>query len=474
MVGKPAAPGQLAAPGKPAPLLPLSPPLTGLHLAELSATTGHGTAEVLDGDAHTGWRPSGQPVGARLRFVLDDPVTADELALDPCPASAPAGYDVEVNGSLVGELLTQGEPVRLSLGEAGAGWRVAGVEVRVRSGQPGVCLGELGLRQRGGALPLRPPRTVKGSVRASSVLPPSEAHHPNLLFDHRLNFGWTEGKAGDGIGESVEISLKDPFGLVGLELWNGDQGSSQRYASSPRVRTLSVGVDDGGRVSIPVEDTDGPQRLDLPRMVVGRTFHIGVLEVEPGATNHELTLSELRLVDLLGWVGVVLDDEDARRASTLPPVRDATLAGLVDQPLRSICGGRTLTLRADFGFETEAVQPGAGLLRAEGDWTLGDSKAPWRSVLLRGEERVRPEGWLEPEDQVAGKALDDHVEFVRIEDLGRAAFEKEESSWRSVNRALADCVDATAKAEGIDAFDLSVKRDAVLIHGALGPDVLTR
>lgn len=466
-----------AAPLVKGPLMPVGPPLTGLHLARLSATSGNGVADVLDGDLHTGWRPSGA-LGASLRLSLDGPVTADTLSVSPCVASAPAGYDVEVNGSTIGPVGTEGEGVLVPLGAGGGGWRVADVELRITTDKPGVCLGEIQLLQRTVALPLRPPRTVIGSVRASSVLTPSEAHHPSLLFDHRLNFGWTEGKGGDGIGESVELTLREPFGLLGLELWNGDQGSSQRFAEGPRVAVLSVGADSGGRVSVPVRDEEGRQRIDLPKMMVGRTFQLGVQDVRVGAGSHDLSLSELRLVDLLGPVGVVLDGQDPRRAAILPRVRDTALETLLDQPLHSICGGRTLTLRTDLGFETElrAQADAADPARAEGDWTLAAGTMPWFNLMLFGESRVRTRGWVEPEDAVGGAPLpgDGAVSLAQIEDVGRAAFGTESLSWRGADRWLADCIGSRAKADGIDAFDLLVKTDAWLIRGALGPDVLTR
>ena len=238
-----------------------------------------------------------------LRLAFDAPVTADRLVVTPCSASPSARYDVEVNGSLAGTVEPNGAAAELQLGAGGAGWRVADVELRLARSQPGTCVGEVSIVSHGAPLPLRPPRVVLAGVRASSVLSPALAHHPNLLFDHRLGFGWAVGRGGDGVGESVELTFKEPFGLLGAELWNGDQASPARFSASSSVRTLSVGVDNAPQINVPVDDVEGPQRLRLPRMAVGRTVKLAVLETRPGGSRRDLVLSELRLIDLLGKRG---------------------------------------------------------------------------------------------------------------------------------------------------------------------------
>lgn len=310
-------------------------------------------------------------------------------------------------------------------------------------------------------------------MRASSVLPPTEAHHPSLLFDHRLASGWTVGRGGQGVGESVEITFKEPMGVFGVELWNGDQGSEQRFAASPRAKTLSLGVDNAPRISVPVDDVEGPQRLWLPRMVVGRVLELAVVEARQGAARPDLVLSELRLLDLFGPVDVVVDARDARAPAVVQGIAGTPFARALDVLHRSICGGRTLVVRSDLRFESTVDLP--AVRRASGDWSSPRSAGSWWTIDVQGVERAVPVGWVEPEGQVAGDALrgDGHVEVARVEALGREGFESEVATWRRANRPLASCVAAAGAAEGIDAFDLMVKRDAVVIRGALGTDVLT-
>lgn len=469
LIGCPApVPKSDAAPKGPVVLLPVSPPLLGLHLADISATNGSGARDVVDGDPATGWRPSA-PTGARLRLGFDQPVTADELRVIPCPAGAPVAVEATVNGSVIGSSPSSAEPAAFALGISGTGGRVIGVDIRVVEGKLGTCLGEVQLVEHGVALPLRPPRTATATVRASSVLPPAETHHPDLLFDHRLDFGWTEAKPGDGVGESVEVTMNEVFGLLALDVWNGDQGPGRSFGDRPRVRALGLAADSGGRITLAVVDEPGAQRIDLPRMLVGRTFTLSVMDVHPGAISHDLAISEIRLVDLLGRVSLEIEGGDARRADVLARVRRTRLEGDLDVPFESLCeAGRTLTLRSDLGFE--AVSGSTGQL-AEGDWTLGEPAGPWLALGLEGSLRTRQSGWHEPEDQpVEAFAAGSAVQIAHVEALGRASFGKEVATLA----ALRPCLKAVGVAGGMDPFDLLVKRDAVVVTGALGTDLLSR
>lgn len=468
---EPRPPQDPPAPEKPAAVLPVIPPLLGLHLFDLYASAGTGARDVFDGDLSTGWRPA---PGSSLTLVLDAPVTADRLVLTPCTASPGARYRVEVNGGFAGvaEPSADGSAL-LQLGAGGAGWRVATTSVRTAGGLPGTCLGELEIGARGAPIPLRPPRQVTAGVRASSVLPPTEAHHPSLLFDHRLDFGWVLGRGGQGVGESVELAFKEPVGVLGVELWNGDQGSHERFEAAPRAKTLSIGVDSTPRISVPVEDVEGPQRLWLPRMAVGRRLELAVVDARPGGSRPDLVLSELRLLDLFGPLDVVVDARDARATAVVTGIAGTPLERALDAVHASICGARTLVVRSDLRFESTVDSPEAR--RAVGDWSSPRSAGAWWTIDVQGVENAVPSGWVEPEAQAPGRPLPagGKVELARVEALGREAFEVELATWRRANRALAACVASAGAAEGINAFDLMVKRDALLIRGALGTDVLT-
>jgi len=208
-------------------------------------------------------------------------------------------------------------------------------------------------------------------------------------------------------------------------------------------------------------------------MAVGRTLELAVLDTRPGSSRPDLVLSEVRLLDLFGPVGIAIDPRDTRGSNVLQRIAGTPLARSLDVLSRSICGGRTLVLRTDLRFESTVVLPEAR--RASGDWSSPRNAGVWWTIDVQGVERVVPTGWVEPEAQAAGQPLvgDGRVEFARVEALGREGFEVEVASWRRSNRALASCVAAAGAAEGIDAFDLMVKRDAVVIRGALGTDVLT-
>ncbi len=476
----PAAP-PVAAPAPHPALTPHSPPPLGLHLGSLATSGGSGADTVLDGDLRTGWRPPAGP-GALLTLRFAEPVTADTLTLTPCPASAPVALGIVANGSTIAVLPASADPVSVPLGVGQGGGRVARLDLRIRSGEPGVCLGEIALSEAGRALPLRPPRAVTATVRASSVLPPAELHHPDLLFDHRLEHGWTEGKPGDGVGESVTLNFREAFGLVGLDVGNGDHAAGTGFGEAPRVRTLGVGVDNGGRIALAVRDEPDAQRIDLPRMLVGHTFTFSVTATEPGAHPTGLSVAELGLRDLYGPVGVVVDGLAARSADMLGSVRRTALEPDLDVPLTSLCAtGRSVTLRSNLAFEAEF--PGteaAGDLSAtvpqpvvaEGDWTFAKRDGAWFVLTLAGGERAAGTGWIEPEAQAAEDPLASAgvLRLAPVAELSRAAFNKDVAGLGAVK----GCLQATGTESGMDPFDLLVKRDAVVVEGTFGTDLLTR
>jgi len=359
--------------------------------------------------------------------------------------------------------------------------------VRVRSATADkACLGELRLLLKGEPVAITPPRQVPGSIKASSVLAPADAFHPGFLFDSRLDFGWAEGDKGPGTGQSFTLTLDAPVELVALELWNGYQRSDDHFRKNARAKSLAVSVDGGLTVSLPVKDASGSQRLALPQPMKGRAWTVRVEDVYPGKSYKDLVLSELRLVDARGPLGVRTADAETRLQALRTRLADSPLGKLVDKPWQAFCdppgtdsSDRRLKLRTNgtFVFYEDAQEGNETTHRTEvfdGAWVLKKGTAPWTAVELFGRRHRSERSWAPYSDRtrhqesvrIAGGTL----EWVRVESLGLAGFKQLVADWaRDVQREKVDCFEADEAS-----YQRLVDQQAFFVRGKAITDLFAR
>lgn len=139
-------------------------------------------------------------------------------------------------------------------------------------------------------------RVVVVSARASSELAPQgeNTYGAENLIDGDPSTCWSEGVAGPGEGEWVRLELPAPTNLVALEVANGYQKDSRRFAGNPRVRRLQVEYSDGTSQTVQLYDDTGFQLItaadtttDWVRLVIEAVY--------PGDTWDDTSLSEVRL-----------------------------------------------------------------------------------------------------------------------------------------------------------------------------------
>lgn len=407
----PEAPVAATTPSAPAATTPTTgnPPVTGLHLQSLVATSGGGVATVLDGDPATGWRPEGgaHDEGILLRF--EEPTRVLQASLQLCQDSAPATFQSFVDGSE--NTLTRihpGGPVLLP-------WR-GGVEapslrslyVRALSADGELCIAEITL-----VLPpeqqaqVKAPRALPGTVQATSVLEPADAYHPGYLFDGRTDFGWVEGAAELGVGEQLTIQLERPASFEALDLWNGYQRSEDHFRKNGRLASLKLTVDDSEPVTLPVADTMGAQTLALPAPVTGQRLTLEIAQATPGSKYQDLVLSELRLRDADGPIAMTTPDLAQRKEALQELVLGKDLAKVVDRSWKSVCGETTrLKLRSNHSFvvymEGEEGPDDSASEVFDGAWVVRKQSATETTVQLYGRRHRTETTWVPyGDDQVA-------------------------------------------------------------------------
>ena len=147
------------------------------------------------------------------------------------------------------------------------------------------------------------------TAAATSTLPPNGTLSygaQNLSAYQRADAegtAWVEGAKGDGIGESVTLTLKEPAKLSRVGIVNGYAKDDALYLKNNRVAKLDVSVDGGQtfQVQIPDECLDAEKfYFDLPASNKPvKTVKFTIAEVYKGSKYSDTVISELVLVSPL-------------------------------------------------------------------------------------------------------------------------------------------------------------------------------
>ncbi|WP_257450295.1 NADase-type glycan-binding domain-containing protein [Archangium lipolyticum] len=451
-----------------------------ITLQTLTPTSGTGAESLLDGHPATGWTPEGDPSeeGVLLRF--EKPVPLDGVVLRTCTGAPELQAALYLNGSeAMSNQKVGAEETTLKFARK----ELRSLFVRLQStGSAKACLGEVTLLQGGKPLAVNAPRTVAGRIEASSVLSPADAYHPGFLFDGRLDFGWAEGSKGPGTGESFTLTLESPMEVVALELWNGYQRSADHFQKNARAKKVTLSVDGGEPVPLNVKDANGVQTLKLPAPMKGREWKLAVVEVYPGKRYPDMVLSELRLVDAQGPLGVRTSDAAERQR--------ALEAGLAGSPLEKVANhrwrGRCITnndiydprrfkLRTNNTFvyyDNNASEETTVSEVLDGAWVVKNASGPWAAVELFGRRHRSETNW----DPYADTTTKDSVriaggklEVARVVDLGKQEFEKLVAQWSKGPQA--DKV--LCLGEQGNTYDDLVKADAFVVRGTAVTDIFS-
>jgi hypothetical protein len=341
-----------ATPSAAAPVVEV-PPVSGLHLQALVATSGEGVELLLDGDPTTGWSPAHDAVDEGILLRFEEPTRVMQAKVQLCPESSPVTFESFVNGAqntLV--RVNPGGPVLIPWRGGADTPAIKSLFLRVvnSDGAMDVCEISMQLPPEQG-LQVRAPRTIPATVQASSVLEPAAAYHPGYLFDGRTDFGWVEGAEGLGVGETLSIAFEGPVQISGLDLWNGYQRSQDHFSKNARLAAVELRIDGGEPQLLRVADTQGAQQLALAAPAEGQRLELRVAEVVAGSRYEDLVISELRLRDAQGPLGLRTQDLDHQEQALRARIQGHELDRIVDRTWRGLCNEQTrLTLRSNHSF----------------------------------------------------------------------------------------------------------------------------
>ena len=312
----------------------------GLVLRSAVGTSGVGAALL-----GSGWKPPGDAVAEGVLLRFESPQLVDTLSMVSCGEAV--GVEIYANGNGGTEL-----DVGPQGGEVTIGQQVSSLFVKVKSAEGPVCLMGLKATANGKDLRLGPPRRAPAKISASSTLEPADAYHASYLVDGRTDFGWVEGAADLGVGESITIELDRVARVQAIELWNGYQRSPDHFKKNGRVKVLGLSIDGGPVIELPVQDSSDAQILTLPSPVEAKELRFSIVQATAGSRYPDVVISELRLIDAAGPLTVWVPDQ-ARSEALLAAVKGDPIAGAVDARWINVCGpegARELKLRSNHSF----------------------------------------------------------------------------------------------------------------------------
>ncbi len=177
-----------------------------------------------------------------------------------------------------------------------------------------------------------PPKKVKGTIKASSVLEPITAYNPEFLFDSRFDYGWAEGNQNNaGVGESIEFNFDGSVNISKLKIWNGFQRSKTHYQSNARVKKFSFGIKGQTLSTYELKDKEAPQDIELTKSLTGNNYILKIEEIYDGSKFKDLVISEMRFFDGKRWFIPASVDIEKEKQQLLDKVKGSILEKMVDK-----------------------------------------------------------------------------------------------------------------------------------------------
>jgi hypothetical protein len=137
-------------------------------------------------------------------------------------------------------------------------------------------------------------------AKASSTLKPAKSHNFEAahLAEEKAEAPWSEGVAGDGIGEWVELRPDRSSPLLALEITPGFVGAL--FKANGRPSTVEILLNGEHRFTAGLEDVPEPQLIPvLGYTKPVSTLRITILEVRPGSRYRDTCITRAVLYDRL-------------------------------------------------------------------------------------------------------------------------------------------------------------------------------
>lgn len=139
-------------------------------------------------------------------------------------------------------------------------------------------------------------RDIISHASASSVYTgDKQEHYPSNLYDEDPKTNWTEGVAGNGIGEYVLLEFDNTYAVKKLWILVGCHydNSGVHYDRNCRPKVITLSFSDGSSERISLSDTLGGETITLDRYYYTDYIKITIEEVYTGTTHPDTVIAEL-------------------------------------------------------------------------------------------------------------------------------------------------------------------------------------
>ncbi|MBQ2886439.1 MAG: VWA domain-containing protein [Alphaproteobacteria bacterium] len=131
------------------------------------------------------------------------------------------------------------------------------------------------------------------NAESSSAL---QEHPLENAFDSSENTMWIEGIRGNGIGETIHITLDEMHGVNGITIYNGNRTKSDLYEKYNRIKTIQVTFSDGSQRQFELDDNFyEPCDINFINPVKTNFLEIKILEVYEGTTYQETCITDISI-----------------------------------------------------------------------------------------------------------------------------------------------------------------------------------
>lgn len=140
------------------------------------------------------------------------------------------------------------------------------------------------------------------TATASSVLtePDGAEHKAENVADWGRDTAWVEGHKGDGLGESLALTLTKPAKICRIEIVNGYAKSQELYLANNRVMSLKVRINGEKTFNVEIPDEYLVYEhfgFDLPKpFVTVKTLNLEIDAIYPGTLYKDTAISDINLL----------------------------------------------------------------------------------------------------------------------------------------------------------------------------------
>ncbi len=484
-----------------------------LRLQALVVTSGDHAQDMLDSNKKTGWQPSGDPDLEGALFRFEKPTRLGYVIVTPCSSSSDFGVIPFVN-SVRGKWSRVSGATKIVLSNPKK-VSIRSLFLRLDNAKPGACIAQIDFYRDEDRLDVLPPREVDATIEVSSTLKPEAAYHKSYLFDQSVDYGWVEGVAGLGVGESIVIRFAQPHEISGIQIYNGYQRSRDHFLKNARVAKIKISADGSKTDVMAVSDKMGPSLLRWESGGKVKDITMEIAAAKPGTKYKDLVISELRLMDKKGFFTVKTNARQALVSALKKDTKGGPLASLLDRSLESYCrllsesaqisedaklgdfGLRKLKLRSNYRFvyySQIAVDDEANIVSEsiEGIWVPiskkekgGKKTGPWSRIRLYARKQHVGQDIDESYEVITGNTKTSIVggtlKIAFIKSLGRKGFldllrkwDKSPAAFKGQCRTDRDIYFRNLGRNRFihkddedfkEFFDVLVKKNAVLVQG---------